>query len=81
MVWADETALLGILRNLYDYIDEYIDRSNPDGKEHVGYIADRTGYPEVKKWLLKDLKLNPKTVVHDSINWGGIRYAIDNANS
>jgi hypothetical protein len=33
----------------------------------------------LKQCLLKGIKLNPKTVVRDTINWDGIRYAVDNA--
>jgi anaerobic sulfite reductase subunit C len=79
LVWADEATVLAVIRNLYAFIDAHIDRTHPDGKEHVGYIADRTGYQVLKHCLLKGIKLNPKTVVRDTINWDGIRYAVDNA--
>ncbi|HEY3424257.1 MAG TPA: sulfite reductase subunit C, partial [Negativicutes bacterium] len=46
-----------------------IDRDAPGGKEHVGYIVDRTGYQLFKEWVLKDVLLNPEAQVAESINW------------
>lgn len=67
--WADEESIIKIILNTYDYIDEYIDKDAPGGKEHIGYIVDRTGYQEFKKWALKDVNLPPKAEVSQSINW------------
>ncbi len=47
--WADEDSIVKIIVNTYDYIHEYIDKYAPGGKEHIGYIVDRTGYQEFKK--------------------------------
>ncbi len=67
--WVDEGSIMKILKNTYAYIDEYIDKEAPGGKEHVGYIVDRTGYQEFKKWALKDVVLNPEAQVAEHIQW------------
>ncbi|SHJ53688.1 anaerobic sulfite reductase subunit C, partial [Clostridium magnum DSM 2767] len=41
----------------------------PLGKEHIGYIIDRTGYQEYKKWALKDVSLGNKVEIKDNIYW------------
>ncbi|MBC2581381.1 sulfite reductase subunit C [Clostridium sp. DJ247] len=69
ITWIDEDSIIKIILNTYDYIEEYIDKEAPLGKEHIGYIVDRTGYQEFKKWALKDVKLGPKAEVKDYINW------------
>ncbi|MBS4534284.1 sulfite reductase subunit C [Clostridium sp. D2Q-14] len=72
ILWIDEDSIIKIIKNTYDYIGEYIDRSLP--KEHIGYIVDRTGFIEYKKWALKDVELSPMAKVASNIYWGGIRY-------
>jgi sulfite reductase, subunit C len=67
--WIDEDSIVKIILNTYDYIEEYIDKDAPLGKEHIGYIVDRTGYQEFKKWALKDVNLGSKAEVQDNINW------------
>ncbi|MDF2570012.1 MAG: asrC 1 [Sporomusa sp.] len=67
--WVDETSILKIIKNTYVYIDQFIDKEAPGGKEHVGYIVDRTGYPVFKEWVLKDVILNPEAQVAEYINW------------
>ncbi|MDP4088437.1 MAG: sulfite reductase subunit C [Bacillota bacterium] len=67
--WVDEGSIIKIILNTYDFIEEYIDRDAPGGKEHIGYIVDRTGYQEYKKWALKDVNLAPKAEVAANINW------------
>lgn len=67
--WVDEESIIKIILNAYDYIDEYIDKGAPGGKEHIGYIVDRTGYQEFKKWALKDVNLGEKAEVAKNINW------------
>ena len=42
--WADEESILKIITNTYDYVREYIDKDAPGGKEHIGYIVDRTRF-------------------------------------
>lgn len=67
--WADEESIIKIILNTYDFIEEYIDKDAPGGKEHIGYIIDRTGFQEFKKWALKDVELGPKAEVQDNIYW------------
>lgn len=69
ITWVDAESIIKIIRNTYDYVDQYIDREAPGGKEHIGYIVDRTGYPVFKEWVLRDVKLGPKAVVKETINW------------
>lgn len=74
LIWANEESILKIILNTYDYVNEYIDKTAPGGKEHIGYIVDRTGFKEYKKWALKDVELDEKTIVKENIYWSGIRY-------
>ena len=69
ITWIDEESIIKIILNTYDYIEKYIDKNAPGGKEHIGYIVDRTGYQGFKKWALKDVELTPKAKVEDNINW------------
>lgn len=55
--WADEDSIIKIILNTYDYVKEYIDPNAPGGKELIGYIVDRTGFKEFKRWALRDVKL------------------------
>ncbi len=72
--WVDRDSILKIVKNSYEFTEEYIDRTAPDGKEHVGYIVDRVGLDEFKKYVLKDVELGPKAVVSETIYWKGKRY-------
>ena len=72
LFWADEESIIKIIKNTYDYVDKYIDRSLP--KEHIGYIVDRTGFEEFKKWALKDVEFGEMTEVVENVNWSGIKY-------
>ncbi len=76
LVWADEDTIVKIIQNTYDYVTEYIDRSLP--KEHIGYIVDRTGFMEYKKWALKDIDMPEETVVKHNIYWDGVHYNENN---
>ncbi|RHO54731.1 sulfite reductase subunit C [Eubacterium sp. AM05-23] len=78
IIWADEESIIKIILNTYDYVKEYIDLNAPGGKEHIGYIIDRTGFEEWKKWAFKDVELPEKAVVRDRVYWNGVKYAIDN---
>lgn len=73
--YADADSIVKIINNTYDYIAEYINPDSPGGKEHIGYIIDRTGFEEYLKWALKDVHLNPRAEVLTPIYWGGIEYA------
>ena len=74
IVWVDEESIIKIILNTYKYVTEYIDKEAPGGKEHIGYIVDRTGFMEYKKWALEGVKLSDKAVVKDNIYWSGIKY-------
>ena len=63
-----------MVENCYAYIEEYIDPNAVEHKEHIGYIVDRTGFEEFKKWIFKDVHLNPKAEVRDRVYWGGNHY-------
>ncbi|GAA0120903.1 MAG: sulfite reductase subunit C [Clostridium argentinense] len=67
--WIDEESIIKIILNTYDYIEKYIDKDAPGGKEHIGYIVDRTGYREFERWALKDVKLPDIAEVTENINW------------
>ena len=71
---ADEESILKIITNTYDYVREYIDLSAPGGKEHIGYIVDRTGFEEFKKWALRGVDLPEIAEVSERIYWGGVKY-------
>lgn len=53
---------------------EYIDPNAPGGKEHIGYIVDRTGFEEFKRWALKGVTLPDKAEVSQTMYWKGIKY-------
>lgn len=68
----DEETVFQVLRNLYTYIDKYIDKSLP--KENFGYILDRTGYTVFRDEVLKGVELGPQARVARYMDFGGIRY-------
>lgn len=72
--WADEESILRIITNTYDYVREHIDPQAPGGKEHIGYIVDRTGFEEFKRWALRDVTLPAEAEVEERIYWSGVRY-------
>lgn len=72
--WIDEDSIIKIILNTYDYVKEYIDPNAPGGKEHIGYIVDRTGFEEFKKWALKDVNLPEIAEVYTPIYWKGVKY-------
>lgn len=74
LIWADEESIIKIIQNTYKFVDKYIDRTAPGGKEHIGYIIDRVGFTEYKKWALDGVKLDNKTIVKENVYWGGIHY-------
>jgi anaerobic sulfite reductase subunit C len=67
--WIDEESIIKIILNTYDYIEKFIDRDAPNGKEHIGYIVDRTGYNVFKEYALKGVKLPKIAEVKDHIYW------------
>ncbi len=74
LIWADEDSIVKIILNTYDFVNEYIDKSAPGGKEHIGYIIDRVGFEEYKKWALKGVELHPETIKKDCVYWNGIHF-------
>lgn len=72
--WVDEDSILKIVKNAYSYVERYIDPNAPDGKEHIGYIVDRTGFEEFYKWIMEDVNLGPKAEVAKTMYWGGKHY-------
>lgn len=72
--WVDEDSIVKIILNTYDYVEKYIDRGAPGGKEHIGYIVDRTGFEEFRKWALKDVKLPDIAEVSHPLYWNGVKY-------
>lgn len=74
ILWVDEESIINIILNTYKYVTQYIDRTAPGGKEHIGYIVDRTGFMEFKKWAMEGVELTPKAVMKENVYWNGIRY-------
>ncbi|MFQ8690389.1 MAG: 4Fe-4S dicluster domain-containing protein, partial [Blautia sp.] len=74
LVWVDEDTIVKVILNTYRFVEKYIDPGAPGGKEHIGYIIDRVGFQEYKKWALEGVDLLPETIVKDPIYWNGIHY-------
>ncbi len=74
LVWADEENVIKIIVNTYKFVEEYIAKDAPGGKEHIGYIIDRVGFEEYKRWALEDVELMPETVMKECIYWSGIHF-------
>ncbi|MDO5037985.1 MAG: sulfite reductase subunit C [Tissierellia bacterium] len=72
--WADEDSIVKIIKNTYDYVEEFIDPNAPAGKEHIGYIVDRTGFNVFKEWVMKGVDLPEKALVYQPMYWDGIHY-------
>ncbi len=72
--WADEDSIVQMIKNVYAYLDEYMDRDAVESKEHIGYIVDRTGFEEFLKYIMKDVHLSEKCEVQGRMYWGGKRY-------
>ena len=76
IIWADEASIIKIITNTYAYVKEHINLNAPGGKEHIGYIVDRTGFEEYKKWAMKDVTLSPKAIINSNVYWSGIHYKL-----
>lgn len=74
LVWADEDSILKIILNTYKFVETYIAPDAPGGKEHIGYIIDRVGFEEYKKWALEGVELLPETIVKECVYWNGIHF-------
>ncbi|MBN2222077.1 MAG: sulfite reductase subunit C [Vallitaleaceae bacterium] len=75
MKWASQDVIVQVIKNTYDFVDRYIDRSLP--KEHIGYIVDRMGYHTFKEEVLQGIELNPEIQIAQHINWSGYHYKSD----
>lgn len=65
---ASEKTVLGVCRNVYDFIHRYIDRSL--AKEHLGYIIDRIGFAAFKSEIFEKIELNPEAEIMEFHNPG-----------
>lgn len=74
LVWADADNIIKIILNTYKFVDKYISPDAPARKEHIGYIIDRVGFEEYKKWALEGVELMPETIVKDCVYWSGIHF-------
>lgn len=74
LVWTDEDTIIKVILNTYKFVEKYIDPTAPGGKEHIGYIIDRVGFQEYKKWALDGVDLLPETIVKDNIYWNGLHF-------
>lgn len=74
LVWADEDNIVKIILNTYKFVKEYIDPGAPGGKEHIGYIIDRVGFEEYKKWALEGVELMPETQMIPTLYWDGVHF-------
>ncbi len=72
--WVDEDSIIKIILNTYNYVERYIDPAAPGGKEHIGYIVDRTGFAEFITWAMKDVQLPEIAEVYTPIYWKGVKY-------
>lgn len=74
IVWVDEASIIKIILNTYKFVTEYISKDAPGGKEHIGYIIDRVGFTEFKKWALEGVTLDDEAILKDCVYWGGLHY-------
>ena len=74
LVWADADNIVKIILTTYRFVKEYISPDAPGGKEHIGYIIDRVGFEEYKKWALEGVELMPETLINDCIYWDGLHF-------
>ena len=74
LVWADAENIIKIILNTYKFVDKYISPDAPGRKEHIGYIIDRVGFEEYKKWALEGVELMPETIMKNNIYWNGIHF-------
>lgn len=72
--WCNEESIMKIVKNAYAYIEEYIDPNAVEHKEHVGYIVDRTGFEEFRKWIMDGVEPGPKAEIEPYVYWKGKRY-------
>ncbi len=76
MKWASEDVVVQVIKNTYEFVGRYIDRSL--AKEHIGYIVDRVGYQVFKEEVLDGILLNKEIEIAENIQWNGYYYKQDN---
>lgn len=74
LVWADADNIIKIILNTYKFVEKYISPNAPARKEHIGYIIDRVGFEEYKKWALDGVELMPETIMKACVYWDGIHF-------
>ncbi|MBQ8585525.1 MAG: sulfite reductase subunit C [Butyricicoccus sp.] len=74
LVWADADNIIKIILNTYKFVEKYISPDAPARKEHIGYIIDRVGFEEYKKWALEGVELMPETIMKECVYWSGIHF-------
>ncbi len=74
IIWCDEDSIIKIIENTYKYVKEHIASDSPGGKEHIGYIVDRTGFKEFMKWALEGVELPEDAILKENVYWSGIHY-------
>ncbi len=74
LIWADAENIIKIILNTYKFVDKYISPDAPGRKEHIGYIIDRVGFEEYKKWALDGVELMPETIIKECVYWSGIHF-------
>ena len=74
LVWADAENIIKIIKNTYKFVEKYISPDAPARKEHIGYIIDRVGFEEYKKWALEGVELMPETIMKECVYWNGIHF-------
>lgn len=73
--WGTEDMMVEIIKNTYDFVDRYIDRSL--AKEHIGYIVDRVGFQVFKEEVLNGIEINEEAEIAENIQFGGYFYKGD----
>lgn len=74
LVWADADNIVKIILNTYKFVERHISPDAPARKEHIGYIIDRVGFEEYKKWALDGVELMPETIMKKCVYWNGIHF-------
>ena len=78
LIWADEDSICKIIKNTYAFVEKYISPDAPARKEHIGYIIDRVGFEEFKKYALEGVELGPECIMKSPIYWNGINFKENN---
>lgn len=74
LIWVDEASIIKVIMNTYKFVEKYISADAPARKEHIGYIIDRVGFEEYKKWALEGVMLDEETIMRNNVYWSGIHF-------